>query len=691
MPSNTNEITLPSFLRGLDAIGDVNITLTLNSQPSCSYQLVSDTTFSSTYTNNNTAYNIYSAKYRVQNATETIDVTTGKHLLNVSLEGYYRPLLEREVVVDAGSYNLTTVASRAGVPIANGGQTKEAIEPFITTLGSEISQYANDQGLSIVYDTSIRFVRDGVGAAVIIPNDDVLDININHKDEHIYQFKFLPQYIEFEREESVGDETDAESQRPVFEVVSRPTRVVVNDPDNAETHPSTGNVRTLDMNFDMSGEKKIREVTTYEGEKIIKKKVTTYGYAYTSDVAAEMIDDLPAFTGQLSSYWRVVEDYTIDYLYDENYYIGYDKTGYKLDRFERETDGFELLEASGNSDADLQLEAAQYRFRRVPIVEYERLDLEAYYNYYSDATPSFDEMYIAYEQYNPTTRRTETRYERNREFVVPMFIKRKVMYSRCFDWITVPQGLAEYNGQVKTCGEERKELYNIEIRPSVNTRGLTVGTDRVEDTHDEYNEIMSSQDAQFQNHITQVESSSVQGRPGSVDSFQTYKRVERNSANRTTPLSEDKWIVHNGANSNLQPTGTITIPNVNSVREAVRVLERQLRQQRRFDNGEFTVTTFFNPNAKPNQKVMVAHNGRSFIGTVRSVNHNIKILGANKATGLTTITASTITQQNINLTLQRENSNNNARPNLFIPIPFNKYHVSEARDAIQNLPNRGSF
>lgn len=703
----TNETRIPSILKQGDAIGELNVTLTLNSQPTFTYTLISKNSLKSE-TRNDNKIEINGIDFRVLNAVENIDPVTGVHILNVNGEGWTRPLLEKEFVVPTGNISLTAMGTLVGVVIINGGIQKKVEEEYTTTLGSEIETYRQEHGLIVVYTGSHILLEEfGKGSGVSISEDNIIgEVTYNHKDEHTHNYIMLPQYLEIALDPT-EEESDELESKPTFDQIPEINRTDTNDPDNAATPPVRGQILTLDMNFDMSGDRKTIEKTTYAGDRVVLKSITTYGFAYTTDVVASRDEnDLNEFIGYYENYWKPIEQYNIEYIYDDGYYIGYNKIGYKLDRFGQETEDFELLRASFDSDAEVQLEAQQYKFRLIPIYEYERLDLDAYYNYYKDALPSVDEYFISYDEYNKETKETITKYTKNKAYVTPMFISRKFMYSRCYDWIPVPPTIAEYKNQIKTAGEERKELYVVKVKQSKNTRNTYTDGERntsqnigqIEDAYIEYYETSAAQDANFKNHIQQATSNFVNGRPGTAEYTPDTildSPVKKDSIKDDAKNKLRKIVSAGMTDATIEPNGTILISGVKTEDEAIAKLTKQINNQRIYYNDEFTLTTFITDHLNVNSRVRSKTKGQNISGVATSITHKYTITGQkSKCEGETTINGVLASNLFVMLNVTKEENkdydDDNSSLNIFIPIPYKKEHVSEIEGLMSNLPKRGN-
>lgn len=703
----TNETRIPGILKQGDAIGELSITLNLNSQPSFFYTLISKASLKNK-TKNNDKITINGTVFRVLNAVENIDPVTGVHILTVNGEGWFRPILEKEFIVPPGDISLAKIGGLVGVTIINGGIQKNVEEEYITTLGSEIETYRQEHGLVVVYEGNrIVLTELGKNGGISISENNIIgEVTYNHKDEHTHDYIMLPQYVEIELD-STEEESDELKSKPTFDKIPEINRTDTNDPDNAAIPPVRGQILTLDMNFDMSGDRKTMEKTTYTGDRVVLKSVTTYGFAYTTDVVGSRGEnDSNEFIGYYQTYWKPIERYNIEYLYDDGYYIGYNKIGYKLDRFEQETEEFELLEASFNKDAEVQLEAQQYKFRAIPIYEYERLDLDAFYNYYKDALPSVDEYFISYDEYDEKTKKTITKYTENKAYVTPMFISRKAMYSRCYDWIPVPPTIAEYKNQIKTAGEERKELYVVKIKQSKNTRITYTDGERntsqnigqIEDSYIEYHETSAAQDANFKNHIQQSTSNFVNGRPGIAEHTPNtiLDTPVKNGSIKDDSKNKFRKIVSSGVtDSSIEPKGTITIRGAKTEEEVIAKLQKKINNERVYYGDEFTLTTFINANLNANGKIRGRIKGQSLVGVATSVTHKYKITGS-KVTceGETIINGVLFSDAPVKLKVKTEENKDYNEDNTvierFITIPYKKEHVSEIGPLLSFLPKRGT-
>jgi hypothetical protein len=459
------------------------------------------------------------------------------------------------------------------------------------------------------------------------------------------------------------------------------------------------------MNYDMSGPTKVREINTYAGEVLIKKEVYVYGYAYTSiDIGATLDFGIPSGV-TLNPYWKLVEQYTIFYINEPTfgYYLGYTKTGKKLVRFRREEQDCEYDEAIKNAQTTYtrQLPGGgsvtksypniyeiinnYYKFKFIPLEEYERYEVKGFANYYPDARPKSEELYVPYEIYDTDGQTVLTRYAKNEAYTPPGFIERRVMYSNCFSWMYAPPDTneGEMADKIVTTGEQKKEVVNISIHPK--DQGYT-----------EYREVITAQDGTYKNSFKEVSSSSSTGRPPQADFTQLLELEQKDPSTEDNDTVDDNLqvIVYSSNFSGTLRTNNSVSFDLQSTKESAYIaLRKVVNKQYLFAGDEFTITCLFRGNVKPGDKLECSYRGLNYKGIVKSVSHNIEIKDAGKATGLTSITCGIQNEKN-RVSLLYVTRNNNDNPDAPKPYTSGYLHLGDVNEALElynNLPRRGQF
>jgi hypothetical protein len=477
----------------------------------------------------------------------------------------------------------------------------------------------------------------------------VVDLTINYVKDESRNWEFTPTILKWGTAK-YKDKNDGNpiTNRPIYEQIPQPIYIYTNDPEDAENAPRTGNIKDFTMNYDNSGPTKTKEINTYAGTRLIKKEVFVYGYVYTSDTVSTFVEDaenkrVPNFNGSFfSNYWRQVEFYTITFNYDESgYYLGYDKRGAKRVRYAAESD-FEVLRLQDEGDP---ISANAFKFFWTPIIEYERLELHAYYKYYPDVKPTVDDVYKYYEKWNKVSKKYTWGYVTNKEYVIPRFLKKQLTYSRCYAFTYLDQDhFLNDTGEITkfiSTGQESAQSTVVNILE----KSIGKGQEDLE-VYETITESVSTQDDSFKNYIKETSTSSSFGRPPQADYYNVYReKIEENLDNAEPVLNEDKlWYVKKiGDLVRIQDPdaiiNTVEYPDINDRNEAFKQLKFDLQKSMLFNGDQFTVKGLYTPNVKPNNKIVVSYGKTFAAGIVKSVEHQIEIVAKGVAVGYTTVVA----------------------------------------------------
>lgn len=676
----TNKIFLPSFI-DLFSTGTVNVNLQFESAATINYTLFLSSTEKynvDKYEIGTTTFSAYGYTFKLGNSKLSIDPVNRKKMLSVNFVGYKPSEMSETTYAELLSKN---------------------INPF------EITPYSVN-----VSSTNLGDVSMGISDSYI------LSLEVNYTSNDRKYWTFTPTRLKWGKQEyESNDDGNSQTNKPIYEKIPQPESVSVIDSENAQTAPNQGVVNDFSLNFDASGQTKIKETNYYAGTRLIKKKVEEYGYSFHSDdpdVAEYFAEDpdskpQPIFKNTaLNQFWNLVNYYTINYLYDENgYYLGYDKKGNKKVRFATETE-FEILDLTTQTDPPDFESANAYRFFWTPIIEYERLELHAYSNYYEDAKPSINDLYVMYQEWNSSINDYEWKYTKNLEYVQPMFVKKQLNYLRCFEYKYVDSAHQlnpeQQINKLITTGEESKTSKTINILNNQDIYEYEEDSKK-EDSYEVLTENVSSQDDNFRNFIKQVNSESNFGRPPQADYYQIYKiQEEEQNLNEDQPnIDPIIWIAHkntdvvNIEDEDTQITETI-YENATNVESAFDQLKFELRKSLLFSGDEFIISSLYLANVKPNYKITCSYNGKSYVGIVKSVDHSIEIL--NKGVG----------KAYTNIVVAMENSKNNMWQDLVLsdeenpdlpdsvttpPLDTSEFitigNVSDIYTLIEGLPTRG--
>lgn len=669
----TNKITLPSFI-DLSCSGNVSINLQFESPATINYVLVlspGETYNTSKFTLGTASFTAFGYTFKLANSNLSIDPVNNKKVLSVNFSGY-KP-----------SDMSDTIYSEL---------LEKGVNPFL------ISPYSDDVPYSKIGEVSVS-----------VNESSVLTLDVNYTANNRQYWTFTPTRLNWGKQEYESDDDgNSQTNKPIYEKIPQTESFYVTDAENAENAPNEGVINDFSMNFDSSGPTKVKETNYYSGTILIRKIVEEYGYSFHSDDpgVAEYIAESeeekpkPRFTGAfLSQFWNLISNYTINYIYDEKgYYLGYDKRGSKKVRFATESE-FEILDFTTQKNPSDEHSASAYRFFWTPIIEYERLELHAYSNYYPDAKPSINDLYVLYQEWNSSTGEYEWKYTPNLEYVQPMFVKKQLNYVRCFDYRYVNEthtlNPEQQPSKLITTGEESKVSRNINILQS---------EDGKQESYEVLTENISSQDDNFRNFVKQVTSESNFGRPPQADFYPVYElqKEEEQNLNQNQPVIEPViWIAHKNTDIvNLEDENTqinsTTYETATNASGAFNQLKFELRKSMLFSGDEFNITSLYQQNIKPNHKLTCTYKGKTYVGIVKSVNHVIEILAEGIGKAYTNIAVGIENEKNNmwNDLVLSDEENPDLPPSVTTP-PLDTSgfvtlgNVSEIYTLIENLPARG--
>lgn len=655
----TNKILLPSFIDD-KATGTISVNLEFEQGATINYNIhakKNESISSGLFELGTRSFTALGYKFKLQNSNLNIDPLSSEKMLSVSFKA----------------------VEKDGVITTNTDEDKDK-NPF-------------------------EVERIGIGGASI-SSTDIIKFEVNYAADDTDDFEFTPSFLTWgETEYDDSDDGNPYTNFPIYEPIQYTETIVVNDPEDASNPPYTGRVTDFSMNYDSSGETRTREVNYYEGTILKKKEVRIYGFVYYStDVGDTFVDeannDYYGMKGSsLGAYWRLVEYFTINYNYEDGYYLGYDKIGAKLLRFAQESDSYEILSLEFDGDYS---SARAFKFQWSPIIEYERLELHAYYMYYRDAKVTFDDQYFWVQGWSTELNKWLWTKLTKKDYVLPRFVKKQINYTRCMRYTFLDDehylnDPYEKNKFIMT-GQEQKTVMvvNINRSDSTETRQFYAGNG-AEDSYEVLTETMSAQDDGFKNYVKRTTSDSNFGRPGQADYYPLFQQSEvEQDLNADQPVSPINYVVKK-IGTNDSPKSSINIPEAKSVNDAFEKLKQQLRKSMLFNGDQFVVTCLYAPNIKPNNVLNVSYNNRGYRGIVKSVTHNIEILGKNIGKGFTTVTVAVENKKNgmwKKIQLSQDNNNNDnppESPNVEQPGPAVLGEVNDIITLIQVLPSRGTI
>lgn len=752
-----NNNLVPSFIKELNLTGSINISRNFQDHPQCSFSLLADSTNieSIELLFNAHKYNFlfykqfvfYGIPFRLRSFTKTnnkeSESPNGEYKIQVNFEGWYRYLIDKSITVRPGSstnsnnnsnfsncntntnkkpsnisigsntdinkirISIGDLSARAGISYS-GSQyffeiDKNTPNDAVTTVSSELNKLLPSNSEYAIYSISSGVTTrnwNSVPTYVIDESDILSECSVNYNAEKISYAPGTLTWKDNNLDNSTDNSTEDtyENKAPKFEYKPPKQSIITTGDSNPSSPPANVQIiRTLDMNYDQSGEKKVEIITTYEGSTVIKEITRTYGLAFT----AKDVYINEQLQGNAANYWRKVEEVVTNHLYDQEtgYYLGNDVTGTKLVRFMQETEALETIDYFDSTD---DVEKAKYQamqFRYIPITGHTRYLLRQHKDYYKDQ--AFKHPYILYPWCTADGKLTQLAV-RDPTFADDMFVGKEETYKHCFASIPNPENLINpdiklpplttgeifYNSVVtKICAS--KNTYEAFV-PSIITDGGIIGKDfdNPEDRYIKYTKQYSAQDVNFKNSLEDVKSETVSGRPSvhqrkpsdyvavpeetkkDSNTFDTSQLTSVNPNNIPTKLVSTtlrETVVNNKNNtndiqyiaftnpytSNDPVTASYSFEAATSLNQALQALRTQLSIQKTQQEATLNITTLFNIYLIEGSRYIFTYLNTNYICRILSVSHSLNIEGINKfkeliVTGTTSIQLGIEAYENIN-------------------------------------------
>jgi hypothetical protein len=690
----SNECGLDATIASLNVYGTISISLGYEEHPTCSMQLIGNSSSLSIFKNYNRKFVFYGIPFRVNSAEEQINVVSKQSKANVNFEGWHRYDAEKNVVFAPKPrqtyYTLSDVVDLANVDCDNLSTRIpiNSLDPISTSVTSVINELMPYHNVYVDYNgSSIRFRTLGSSSSGGIDSSTIIGVSVSYKG---FPYILPPTVLEWNKatyEEEQRREKSLYQTEPKFKS-SNPGEffTIVSDIESASSPPPGITILTPDLNFDMSGPTKTRETTVYKDDLLVSTTVETFGYCIKS---SSFDEDLEVY--YYSGTWTKIESYTLEnkYIVENNalYYTGYQKTGWRLGRWRTESEG-EYYEAKEyeKDNPDEPATSFLYEFFRIPLIEYENLKLEPYAQYYQDSKPTFSELYIPYKRFNGQF--WEDAFTKNLTYFPQYFIRERHTYNSTHA-SRIVDGEIDPNGILLT-GDTKEEFSVVQIFPSQKNSGLffkMANSANDLDYYKESNKVYTSQDSRYANSFVSSSSTSGIGKPGSSDARAIYEIDEEDQPVEKKPSTEQLETVIAKTSTyvgNDVPGNSIDFPYANSENEAKKALESTVEKQAQFNGDEVKITTLFQSSVKPGASVSVSVAGRYFTGIVKTVEHEITILDTGKAKGLTSVTVAIQNEKTIARLSYSKNSPN---------IPFgspSSWSIINGDNTLEITSRRGS-
>ena len=617
----SNQIELPNFIVEHKLVGGFTLTRSFENHPSISFNLLGNRedvlTAREKFRDIEKKYVFYNIPFRLTNYSEAIEPRathpSGLYSINLSFEGWYSKLISTPIFVkdrgevalvtpknfeapecriDGGNLPsnrlanssikpdelvipLSTFASRLGFNYLGYNflcNYQKPVSPDLTTtFASELDSRKRTKGLYTLFSSNegIKTITWAKPGSYTIKENKIIS-SVSYSD-NLAELGYKPSELTWNQsgEEPLNNsgEDTFQNTTPSWLQLNIRIKESVTDPDNATSPPNDqGLIKTMDLNYDMSGKTKIKTFIRREGTTVLWEKIETWGFMYVSKEIVIQRDGEKIIEASPSNYWGLTESQETTHNYDSitGYYLGNVISGWKMCRFKQEssTETAKLeIEKQGLGDANSKSYEADavvrgekvyelnsvidcYRFRAVPIIGGTQYILRQFRDYYQDANNSTPN--IPY-QVCSLDGRLVTKYMSDPTWVEPMYIGEEYNYYSCYSRTEDPANLAirrefrdsppatpsdnpVYNPPLST-GRETEVYKKVSIHRSKATiqeegLGFTstgssvkdnfIGDDKegIEDRYETHITERSAQDSNFRNASTNIRIEEGTGRPG---------------------------------------------------------------------------------------------------------------------------------------------------------------------------------
>jgi len=324
------------------------------------------------------------------------------------------------------------------------------------------------KSLDISYQGDCRNVDDHQGYAVEYPNTQLTG---DFRRGGLYSGT-LPN-----SDRPSSDKPNWVPRKPVLLTLSSGDADLQQPPDHTTT------LKTLSLNWDVSGPTKTQVVNTTEDGQPVASEEFIYGFMYTAKQIADPV------TGELKGvpegFWKCVSYKKTTYLYDPvwGYALGYDVNGWRMSRFKQEGDEEQetiVYSPAAGDETTTPEDAAQlalYQFKPLPLLTRSRVVLLSYSGVYTDIDSG--DRFVGYKACNPdgTSRMV---YVPDPTYAPPLFVVEELTYTNSFASTPNPDNppveggdFEEPSGNIQLppliTGEESYTHLTRTILPSKNT------------------------------------------------------------------------------------------------------------------------------------------------------------------------------------------------------------------------------
>ncbi len=400
----------------------------------------------------------------------------------------------------------------------------------------------------------------------------------------------------------------------------------------AVPYENTTVLKNLSHNWDTSGDTKtLRRTTTENGLPVLEEE-WIYGFAYTS---IDIVQSDGRMYGNPANFWQIVQYKRTEYLYDSStgYALGSNTTGWRLARFEIETDA--NLFAYGYAIEGDQQRAALYKFQKLPIVAYTRYLLAQFLDYYEDAARELPPIEIFKVCLRDGS--SELRYKKDPTYVTPMFVLEEMSYTSSFASVRNPDFDPENveSAPEKITGEESLVHVRRQILPSSNTTskvGGRLGDSGASDRYIEFRLESSAQGAGFNEKSLRESFEEFEGQPGSATkkppSLEKVEPESQTPSGNTVERQKYEYRLTTSGYSVASPDGgSFSAPHAESQGAALTAATTDLHLKDIQQSVQFSCSVPFNAQLRPLDRVRLATSFDTYQTRIASFSNSVTIQG----------------------------------------------------------------
>lgn len=701
----------PEFIKQYNCKGTISINRSYNDHPSCTFTLFSNKSNLINIENEFNAYKnkelfnkkfiFYSIPFRIRSyAIKLSSLETrplGEYEVTINFEGWYINLLNKNIPLKNNNTTNTNTGIECNINTNNqpgittnsspldSNKLRISFNELVAKIGLDYkgTNYNYDYDKSVSNDATVQFNSilepkvignseyvlyslntgietpkwNGVNINVITQSEVLQEISINYNCNPIVIAPSILNWNNSNENKNNTNEDTYQNKTPEYEFKIPKKSTVISGDKNPESPPSNYKfIQTLDLNADKSGETKTKITRNYEGTTLISETTDIYGLAY---IGSEVASNGKIFSA-IGGTWKKISSETVTHIYDyqTGYYLGNDIVGFKLCRFQQETDALETITLEPNDPM-----ITTYNFFSVPIKGSTRYVLRQHRDYYKDLA-SNSNGFIIYD-WCTSDGKLVRKSMKDPTYVQDMFIGVEETYKQCFASRPHPESNTTNplpdltTGEIYQSGSEIK-IYNskniVQNLSSFSSSGdvlrdNVVGTDyqNTEDKYFRYIKNYAASDSNFANCIQDIKMEECSGRPGTANRRPSYyilvndkQQLAEQKKEETNNQTKTEYIIYSLPYTVTDSvTGNMSY-DCDSLEKALEAANTDFSKQKTTSEGSLSITTFFNPNYIEGQKLQFNYGFDDFNCRILSINHSIEIQGIDESgelilTGITNL------------------------------------------------------